>query len=83
MVSTVSALLSFFLHIMNYVGELSFHSLTLIRFQEGKRGIKYRASSFLLVGLAIHVAFDIAFLTIGEIAVARLNKIDNSLNCTS
>jgi hypothetical protein len=45
--------------------------------------LKHSASSFLLVGLAIHVAFDIAFLTIGEIAVARLNKIDNSLNSTS
>ena len=57
MESTASALLAFFIHVLNNVGELSFYSLTLIRFQEGKRGIKYCASSFLLIGLAIHVAF--------------------------
>jgi len=33
---------------------------------------------FFFIGLAIHIAFDIAFLTIGEIAVARLNIIYNS-----
>ena len=35
MESSTSALLTFFLHVLNNVGELSFHSLALIRFQEG------------------------------------------------
>lgn len=83
MKSTASTLQSFFLHVLCNVRKLSFHSLMLIRFQEGKRGFKHSVCCFILVGLAVHVAFDIAFLTIGEIAVARLNKIDNSLNCTS
>ena len=34
--ASTSALLTFFLHVLNNVGELSFHSLTLIRFQERK-----------------------------------------------
>ena len=40
--------------------------------------MKHSASSFLLVGLAIHVAFDITLLEIGETAITRLNIIDNS-----
>lgn len=45
--------------------------------------MKHSASSFLLVGLAIHVAFDIAFLAITETTIAGLNIIYNSLNSTS
>jgi hypothetical protein len=33
---TALVLLAFFLHIMNYFGELPSYPLTLIRFQEGK-----------------------------------------------
>ena len=36
MESTASVLLTFLFHVLNNVGELSFHSLTLIRFQEGE-----------------------------------------------
>ena len=79
MESAASALLSFFLHLLCNVRKLSFYSITLIRFQEGKRGSKYCASSFLLIGLAIHVAFDITLLAIGETTIARLNIIDNCI----
>ena len=36
MKSTTSTLLTFFFHVLNNIGELSFNLLTLIRFQEGK-----------------------------------------------
>ena len=36
-----------------------------------------------VIGLAIHIAFDVALLTIGEIAIAGLDIINNSLNSTT
>ena len=39
--------------------------------------------SFLLIGLAIHVAFDITLLAIAETTIARLNVVNNSLDSTS
>ena len=83
MKSTASTLQSFFLHVLCNVRKLSFHSLMLIRFQEGKRGFKHSVCCFILGGLAVHVGFDIAFLTLGEIAVASLNELEHSLNCNS
>ena len=83
MESTTPALLSFFLHVLCNVRKLSFYSLILIRFQEGKRGFKHSVCCFILIGLAIHVAFDIALLAIAETTIARLNIINNGLNSTS
>ena len=75
MVSTVSSLLMFLLHILNDIGKLSLHSLVFIALQEGKRSIEYSICCFILVGLAIHVAFDITLLAIAETTVAGLNII--------
>ena len=83
MKSTASTLQSFFLHVLCNVRKLSFHSLMLIRFQEGKRGFKHIVCCFLLIGLAIHIAFDIALLAIAETTIARLNVVNNSLDSTS
>ena len=83
MISTVLAFLMLFFHVLNDIAKLSFYSLTLIRFQERKRSIEYSVCCFLLVGLAIHVAFDITLLAIAETTIARLNIINNSLNSTS
>ena len=47
------------------------------------RGIVHSTCGFLLIGLAIHIAFDVALLTIGEIAIAGLDIINNSLNSTT
>ena len=73
----------FLLHILNNVGKLSFYFLTLIRFQEGKRGVEHLICCLILVRLTIHIAPNIAILTITETAIASLNIIDNSLNNTS
>ena len=81
--STTPALLLFFFHVLNNVGKLSFYFLTLIRFQEGKRGVEYSVCCFLLIGLAIHVSPNIALLAIAETTIARLNIINNSLNSSS
>ena len=83
MESAASVLLMLFLHILSDIGELSLHSFVFIALQEGKRSIEYSVCCFLLVELAIHVAFDITLLAIGKTTVAGLNIVNNSLNSTS
>ncbi len=83
MQSSTSTLLTFFLHVPDNIGDLSLYSLTFIGFQKGQGGFVHSTCGFLLIGLAIHIAFDVALLTIGEIAIAGLDIINNSLNSTT
>ena len=48
-----------------------------------ERGVRHCTQYLRLIGLAIHIAFDVALLTIGEIAIAGLDIINNSLNSTT
>ena len=67
MESTAEDLLSFFFHILGHIREMSLRMLTLIGFQKGEWGIVHSTCGFLLIGLAIHIAFDVALLTKHEI----------------
>ena len=77
--SPTSALLLFFIHVLNDIGKLSLHSFVFIALQEGKRSIEYSVCCFLHIGLAIHVSPNIALLAIAETTIARLNIIDNCI----
>ena len=61
--STVSTLLLLFFQVLNNIGKLSLYLLTLIRFQEGKWGVKHSVCCNIFIWLAVHIAFNITILT--------------------
>ena len=54
---------TFFLHVLNDIGELTFHSLRLIGFQERTWSIEHLICGLVLIRLTIHIAFNITLLT--------------------